>query len=515
MLAVQAMKAARTPEALDALRQGLTESRVRATLPGSRGARIGCEPAPAGDAAVAATSDGKARTLGPELRLGSDRAVGAQRSHRRYGVQLRRIPRCDRELRRDRSRLDRRGWLRAWLALRGHEGAVNDAAFSPDGALVVTGGEDGTVRVWNARTGHQVLQLKGHQRPVYDVSFNLDGAWIVSASDDDTARIWDAKTGNVLQVLRGHEDGLYTAAFDAGGDRVVTASQDGTAKVWNVATGRLVADLVGHQAPVATASFSPDGRSIVTASEDQTARSGSQVRTSTPGSPRPPGSAQLGDVQPRWPRDRHDEPGRNGPGLEHGGRKPDRGPPRTRRSCPRCGVLVRWRACRHWGAGWDGSSLGATLGGDPVHRGQLVELGGSPRRGSSRPPTTTAPCTSRARRASASCGPRTSAPRRPASRSAPTRSSWCPAAPMGWVTSTTRRPGRNSASFEDTAAGTSPPTSTALTTSSPGARTGQRGCGIRAPGSSSGSSTTEGTSGRPTSAETERRSSPLGSAMAP
>ena len=72
---------------------------------------------------------------------------------------------------------------------------VNAAAFSPDGARIVSGSHDNTVRVWDAASGEELLVLRGHEKRVSAAAFSPDGARIVSGSDDDTVRVWDVASG--------------------------------------------------------------------------------------------------------------------------------------------------------------------------------------------------------------------------------------------------------------------------------------------------------------------------------
>ena len=162
--------------------------------------------------------------------------------------------------------------------------AVNSAGFSPDGTRTVTAGGDGTAKVWDARSGAEVLTLKGHAGGVTSAGFSPDGTRVVTASEDRTAQVWDARSGAEVLTLKGHTGTVTSASFRSDGSRVVTASHDSTAKVWDTTTGAEVLTLKGHTGAVTSASFSPDGMRVVTASRDQTAkvweaRSGAEVLT--------------------------------------------------------------------------------------------------------------------------------------------------------------------------------------------------------------------------------------------
>jgi len=156
--------------------------------------------------------------------------------------------------------------------LQGHTQTLTSAAFSPDGAWVVTACSDNTARLWDVTTGASLAVLQGHTQTVASAAFSPDGARVVTASWDNTARLWDVATGASLAVLQGHTQTVTSAAFSPDGARVVTASWDNTARLWDVATGTSLAVLQGHTQTVASAAFSPDGARVVTASWDNTAR---------------------------------------------------------------------------------------------------------------------------------------------------------------------------------------------------------------------------------------------------
>ena len=146
-------------------------------------------------------------------------------------------------------------------------GAVRAIAFSPDGRCLATGSDDGTMRVWEANTGHEVARME-HEGPVRAVAFSPDGWWLASASDypDSTARVWEAVTGKEVARME-HLLGVETVAFSPDGQQVVSVSQD-VAIVWEAATGKEVTRKYhGGSGEVGSstweATFSPDGHWIV------------------------------------------------------------------------------------------------------------------------------------------------------------------------------------------------------------------------------------------------------------
>ena len=90
----------------------------------------------------------------------------------------------------------------------GHTDEVASVGFSPDGARIVSGSFDRTIRIWDAKTGKALSEpFKGHTGSVSSVGFSPDGARIVSGSHDRTLKIWDATTGAEITLpLRGHDD---------------------------------------------------------------------------------------------------------------------------------------------------------------------------------------------------------------------------------------------------------------------------------------------------------------------
>jgi DNA-binding beta-propeller fold protein YncE len=142
------------------------------------------------------------------------------------------------------------GWSPVVQVIEGHTDDVNSVAYSPDGAHIVSGSRDRTVRVWDAQTGKELAVLKGHSNEVNSVAFSPDGAHIASGSFDKTVRVWDAQTGKELAVLEGHSDWVSSVAFSPDGAHIVSASSDETVRVWDAQTGKELAVLEGHSSDV-------------------------------------------------------------------------------------------------------------------------------------------------------------------------------------------------------------------------------------------------------------------------
>ena len=136
--------------------------------------------------------------------------------------------------------------------LTGHRGSVNSLLFSQDASLLVSGGDDGDIRVWHTDPGPSLGQaLQGSAAGWSCVAFSPDGSRVVAgnAGSAGSLRLWDASSGRVLvDSFDGHTNRVTGVAFMPDGRRIVSASSDGTLRLWDAATGQQIgAPLVGGQ----------------------------------------------------------------------------------------------------------------------------------------------------------------------------------------------------------------------------------------------------------------------------
>jgi hypothetical protein len=156
----------------------------------------------------------------------------------------------------------------------GHTDRVLSVAYSPDGSMILSGGGDGdqTIRIWDAKTGHQEPELRGHDSGVTSLAFSPDGSMLASGSWDSTVRLWDWKTRQATLVLEGHTAEVLGVAFSPDGTLIASASMDGTVRLWDAKTGEALATLPGHTGGATGVAFSPDGSLLAVSGEDVVVR---------------------------------------------------------------------------------------------------------------------------------------------------------------------------------------------------------------------------------------------------
>jgi uncharacterized caspase-like protein/WD40 repeat protein len=121
-----------------------------------------------------------------------------------------------------------------------HKGGVFAAAFSLDDQLVVTGGADGLVKLWNAKKQSEEKSFKGHVRYVLSVALSKTGTRIASGGADKRVRIWSVADGKALQAFEGHEKDVESVQFLRGDELLLSISEDRTMRLWDVGRGQQV-----------------------------------------------------------------------------------------------------------------------------------------------------------------------------------------------------------------------------------------------------------------------------------
>ncbi len=165
---------------------------------------------------------------------------------------------------------------------------VSAVAISPGGNLIATGYGDGHIQLWRRR-GARLIPLgtpqAGSQSPagfinqVEFVAFSPDGKLLASGGDDGTVRLWDITDPArpaPLSVIHDSKDAVFSVAFSHHGDLLAAASADDEVRLWNVTDPatpvKLGNALTGPTNTAYSVAFSPDGRVLAVGSADRDIR---------------------------------------------------------------------------------------------------------------------------------------------------------------------------------------------------------------------------------------------------
>jgi WD40 repeat protein/serine/threonine protein kinase len=155
-----------------------------------------------------------------------------------------------------------------------HDLGINALAFNPnDGRLLVTAGEDGSVRVWDWSAGKELRQLQPAEGSrVRSLAFSPDGKLLATGGWERIVHIWDStgrdpKDWKQIQQLPDSTGSPESIAFGPDGRHLAWGGTDSTVKVWDLVS-KETRTLHGHASWVRSVEFSPDGRYIASGGQD-------------------------------------------------------------------------------------------------------------------------------------------------------------------------------------------------------------------------------------------------------
>ena len=155
--------------------------------------------------------------------------------------------------------------------LRGHTDEVYVVRVSPDGAMIVSGGKDRTIRIWDA-SGTVARALRGRDDSVLGLAFSPDGLLLASAYGDGTVAVWHTQTWRVVALKEGNVRSIQDLAVSPNGRWLAGAGIDKSVWVWALSDTGAAMKLSGHRGTVNGVAFSPDGRWLASASSDTSVR---------------------------------------------------------------------------------------------------------------------------------------------------------------------------------------------------------------------------------------------------
>ena len=136
---------------------------------------------------------------------------------------------------------------------------------------MLTGGEDGIIRIWDVQEGELLRALEGPTANVSAAIFNSDGTQILAGYSDATLFLWDIASGEILRSLEGHSDDVHAVTFLPDGQHILTADDPGWLPgeiiLWDLATGEIISRFGGNLDEevegVQSMAVSPNGRTAL------------------------------------------------------------------------------------------------------------------------------------------------------------------------------------------------------------------------------------------------------------
>ena len=140
---------------------------------------------------------------------------------------------------------------------------IYSMAFNPAGTIMATGPGrfNSPIRLWDVAAGTEIRQMAGHSKSVHSVAFSADGAVLVSGSDDETARVWGVQSGAELsRIMTGHDrNRSESVAFSPTAQALGSVGKDGVIRLWDPVSGKEIRQMkreCAHRGKIESMKFS-------------------------------------------------------------------------------------------------------------------------------------------------------------------------------------------------------------------------------------------------------------------
>lgn len=116
---------------------------------------------------------------------------------------------------------------------------VQSLDIPDDGETLITGNQDGKIRLWNLTTGQVQYTLEGHDQTITTLAVSGDGIILASASEDKTIKIWNLQTRKVLHTFTGDNILIKSLAISSDRQTLVGGGEGTTIFLWDISQGKL------------------------------------------------------------------------------------------------------------------------------------------------------------------------------------------------------------------------------------------------------------------------------------
>lgn len=137
---------------------------------------------------------------------------------------------------------------------------VSNITFNVNEEIFTSGSADGTITLWNLKTGEKVKELKGHEKSIKGFAYSFDGKRLASCSTDNTIRIWDIESGKELKKIKATTSCL---TYSKNGEFLLSGGYHGLIKILNSSTGDEIKKIDTGFYSIDIITLSLDGKYII------------------------------------------------------------------------------------------------------------------------------------------------------------------------------------------------------------------------------------------------------------
>ena len=154
----------------------------------------------------------------------------------------------------------------------GTNGTVRTVVFHPQGKWLASAGDDKRIILWSLPEGEKLLEWQAPDNGLA-LAVNPDGTLLASGGTDDDITLWTVENGEKLQTLSGHKGIIHDIAFNSTGEFLASVSfQEKIGYLWETKTGKILRNFAGHNEGILKVIFSYDSKQLATSSMDKSIR---------------------------------------------------------------------------------------------------------------------------------------------------------------------------------------------------------------------------------------------------
>lgn len=150
----------------------------------------------------------------------------------------------------------------------GHNGQILTIDISKDSSLLVSGGKDSAIVVWDFNNRIKMKSFKYHKGIITSIKISPDCRYILSGGSDNRVYLYDLKLNQVIREFTDHKDIITSVAFNPHGTLILSASADKSINIYMVENGKLIKSIEGHKSWIRDIEFSKDGNKLISCGDD-------------------------------------------------------------------------------------------------------------------------------------------------------------------------------------------------------------------------------------------------------